>query len=113
MYGFNSAAGLAHEVETLFVRVRDGAITLTPELIDLALKARDAIAVLVAGSSEADAASARQSTQVLMDAMQELAAREFSNPRIAQPDTDSADGPAKPRATRFGFGRAGISSHAA
>ena len=93
MYGFNSAAGLAHEVETLFVRVRDGAITLTPELIDLALKARDAIAVLVAGSSEAEAASARQSTQVLMDAMQELAAREFSNPSHRSTGTDAADGP--------------------
>jgi len=73
MYGFTTASGLAHEVETLFARVRDGLIELTPHLIDLALRARDGMAVLVSGS-EGEAASARESTQVLMDAMQELAA---------------------------------------
>ncbi len=69
MYGFNTAAGLAHEVETMFARVRDGSMTLTPELVDLALKARDGMAALVSGS-EGEAASAREHTQVIMDAMQ-------------------------------------------
>jgi two-component system chemotaxis sensor kinase CheA len=70
MYGFSTAAGLAHEVETVFARVRDGSMVLTGDLVDLALRARDAMAMLVSGRQD-QAASAREITQVLMDTMQE------------------------------------------
>lgn len=69
MYGFAEAAGLAHEVETLFDRARSGRLEVTQQLIDLALSTGDSIGAIISGS-EQDAVEARRTTQRLMDGMQ-------------------------------------------
>lgn len=71
MYDYTDASSLAHEVETLFAHARDGGMRVDSDLVELALRARDAIAALVSGS-QAQATAARAMTQVLMDRMQEF-----------------------------------------
>lgn len=91
MYDFKHAAALAHEVETLFARVRDGSLLLNEDLLELALKARDSIAVLVSGDieqSEAAATAARAITQKLMDNMQELAVDSAGSTAEEAPESD-------------------------
>lgn len=43
MFGFDDIAGFTHEIETVFDLVRNGKITVTKELINLTLSARDLI----------------------------------------------------------------------
>lgn len=47
MFGFDAVAGFAHHAESLLERVRDGAISVSPALADLVLKARDHIRILL------------------------------------------------------------------
>lgn len=93
MYGFDDAAGLAHEVETLFDRARGGKLSITSDLIEVALSARDALSALVSGSEE-EAARARMVTQVLMDGMQGLlagaGAQELSRSERPEPAAEAA-----------------------
>lgn len=56
MFGFDDIAGFTHEVETVFDMVRNGRITVTRDLVNLALKARDLIkGMLDASDGEGDA----------------------------------------------------------
>ena len=50
MFGFDDIANFTHNVETVFDQVREGAIVVTKELIDLTLSARDHIRDLLDGS---------------------------------------------------------------
>ncbi len=50
MFGFEEIAGFTHEVETVFEMVRNGEISVTKELIDLTLSARDQIKTMLDGS---------------------------------------------------------------
>jgi two-component system chemotaxis sensor kinase CheA len=50
MFGFDDVANFTHNVETVFDKVREGAIVVTKELIDLTLSARDHIRDLLDGS---------------------------------------------------------------
>lgn len=57
MFGFDDIASFTHEVETSFDRVRNGEISVTKELLDLTLRARDHIKSLLEasqGGSEPD-----------------------------------------------------------
>lgn len=54
MFGFDEVARFTHELETVFDRVRNGAIPVTPELIGLALKAKDLIRAMVEGAGAED-----------------------------------------------------------
>ncbi|MGE4298682.1 MAG: chemotaxis protein CheW [Desulfovibrionaceae bacterium] len=59
MFGFDDIASFTHEVETVFDKVRTGAMAVTKELLDLTLAARDHIAHLLAvaeGEQELDLA---------------------------------------------------------
>ncbi len=47
MFGFDDIASFAHEVETILDLAREGAITVTSQLVDLTLAARDQIQVMV------------------------------------------------------------------
>ena len=47
MFGFTAVAGFVHEFETAFDRVRKGQATATPELVALALQAKDHIHLLI------------------------------------------------------------------
>ena len=46
MFGFEEAAAFTHHVETAFDKVRQGKAEFSPELISLALRARDHIQTL-------------------------------------------------------------------
>ncbi|PEQ13422.1 chemotaxis protein CheA [Novosphingobium sp. PC22D] len=56
MFGFTVIADFVHAFETAFDRVRKGEAKVTPELVNLALRARDNICALIDGGD--DAASA-------------------------------------------------------
>lgn len=47
MFGFDDIAVFTHEVETVYDLVRGGKLTVTKELIDLSLKARDCIRMML------------------------------------------------------------------
>jgi two-component system, chemotaxis family, sensor kinase CheA len=47
MFGFDDVASFTHEVETVYDLVREGKMTVTKELIDLSLKARDCIRMML------------------------------------------------------------------
>ncbi len=53
MFGFDAVAGFTHHVETVLDQVRNGAIPVTNGLIGLILAARDEIASMLFGTSEA------------------------------------------------------------
>ncbi len=94
MYDYRDAASLAHEVETLFARAREGSLRIDADLVGLALRARDAIADLVSGSQE-QATSTRAMTQVLMDRLQEFAADAaggYCDPEAPAPALDDSEG---------------------
>jgi two-component system, chemotaxis family, sensor kinase CheA len=57
MFGFEAAAAFTHHVETAFDRVRQGKTQSSPELIALALRARDHIQQLIENPAEADTAA--------------------------------------------------------
>lgn len=51
MFGFDDIAAFTHEVETAFDLVRTGKLTVTKELMNLTLKARDQIRAMLHGGS--------------------------------------------------------------
>ena len=51
--GFNEMAAFTHHVEELFDEARMGRLTITPEMIDLALRAKDLIGQLLEADSPA------------------------------------------------------------
>ncbi len=57
MFGFEEAAAFTHHVETAFDHVRQGKTQSSPELISLALRARDHIQQLIENPAEADVPS--------------------------------------------------------
>jgi two-component system chemotaxis sensor kinase CheA len=54
MFGFDRVAAFTHEVETVFDLVRNGEMTVTKELIDLTLSARDQIRIMIDSPDEAN-----------------------------------------------------------
>lgn len=52
MFGFDRVATFTHEVETVFDLVRNGEMTVTKELIDLTLSARDHIRIMIDSPDE-------------------------------------------------------------
>lgn len=47
MFGFDNIAGFTHEVETVYDLIREGKLAVTKEIIDLSLKARDCIRLML------------------------------------------------------------------
>ncbi len=54
MFGLNDIAGLTHEVETVYDKVRSGILPCTPILLDLSFKAKDLIWELIETPDEVD-----------------------------------------------------------
>jgi len=74
MFGFDDIAAFTHEVETVFDLVRNGKMVVTKELLDLTLKSRDHISVLLdapSGCGEAD----KQKGDVLIAGLRRLVAQ--------------------------------------
>ena len=66
MFGFDDIAGFTLEVETVFDMVRNGRITVTRDLVNLALKARDLIKGMLDASDGAGDAVERSSTEAVI-----------------------------------------------
>ena len=85
MFGFDEMSRFAHEVETVFDHVREGRLAVTPELVNIALAARDQIRTMLgspgSGAGKPDAASA---------------AGILGKLRALAPATSKAAGPATP-----------------
>ena len=54
MFGFTQLAAFIHDFETMFERVRSGLLPLTPDIVQLALAARDEIPRLVEDAPDTD-----------------------------------------------------------
>ena len=55
MFGFDDVAAFTHELETVFDQVRAGKLAVSPELVGLALEAKDLIRALLDGAEAAPA----------------------------------------------------------
>jgi two-component system, chemotaxis family, sensor kinase CheA len=88
MFGFEAISKFTHEVETVFVLVRNGSIPVTKELIDLTLAARDQIRSMLdasEGASEVDHDKAQiviTSLRKLVPAQLVMAKEDCSSPPV-------------------------------
>jgi two-component system chemotaxis sensor kinase CheA len=65
MFGFEAMSRFTHEVETSFDHVREGRLKVTPELVNIALLARDQIRAMLSVRDGEPEADSRQATEVL------------------------------------------------
>lgn len=65
MFGFDELAGFVHQLETAFDEVRNGHLSVTPELVDLTLAALDRIPAMLAEDSAGSAARSAQCAAIL------------------------------------------------
>jgi two-component system chemotaxis sensor kinase CheA len=99
MFGFDDIADFTHELETVFDQVRSGKITVTKELVNLALSGRDQIKAMLDASDGGTPADPLKSQQIITSLKTLLADTgnhgECSPPvqTSAQPMTGNADGP--------------------
>ena len=101
MFGFDEMSRFAHEVETAFDHVREGRLAVTPELVNIALAARDQIrAMLSAGEGEPEADSAQGAA--ILQKLRAFAPRE-NGEKVATAASQPA--PPSPEATGTGSHR--------
>ncbi|MGN7612814.1 chemotaxis protein CheW, partial [Magnetococcales bacterium HHB-1] len=65
MFGFDDVAAFTHEVETIFDMVRNGAMSVSKDLIDLTLAARDHIRALLDASAGGDPVDEQHGNQII------------------------------------------------
>ena len=87
MFGFEVAAAFTHHVETAFDKVRQGKAESSPELISLALRARDHIQHLIERPEEADA----QAGEAILAGLRALDSGEAATPSAASAAPSPAD----------------------
>ena len=100
MFGFDEIAAFTHEVETVFDNVRHGTLQVTRDLIDLTLKARDCIRLML---DEPDKKSSEEMAAAILSSLRALASggespiRTFWGPpkrfagRVARPQQPRKD----------------------
>ena len=69
MFGFDEIAAFTHEVETVFDNVRHGTLQVTRDLIDLTLKARDCIRLML---DEPDNKSSEEMAAAILSSLRAL-----------------------------------------
>lgn len=94
MFGFSAVSSLAHHVETVLDKLRDGSIAISPELVGVVLSARDELKAILAdtaGASATPSARALELVQVLQGYLPANGAssRSQTSPRAAAPDATS------------------------
>lgn len=83
MFGYNAVSDFAHQVETVLDQVRDGRLAVTRELIDLILRARDLIRLMLEDADDTGSIDPAAGAEILA-ALQELAAEPpHSAPQLA------------------------------
>ncbi len=70
MFGFDAIAAFTHEVETVFDNVRHGTLQVTRDLIDLTLKARDCIRLML---DEPDNNASEEMAAAILSSLRALA----------------------------------------
>ena len=88
MFGFEDIAAFTHHVETAFDQVRSGKLTVTKEMINLTLAARDQIKTMLDGAGIEGAVDTKISDE-LLTAFKELMARDEVVPASAPSSTPS------------------------
>lgn len=91
MFGFDALAAFAHHLEAAFDQVRHGVLAASPDLVALALAAKDHLRGLLDGSASADDPAAC----ALLDRLQDVVAptRHRSPPQAPKADGLGDDGP--------------------
>ena len=95
MFGFDDISAFTHDVETVFDKVRNGELSVTKELLDLTLRSRDHIALLLASADSGDelnADKARELTKALRDLVPGM--NSPSGADKAKPDDTAGNNPA-------------------
>jgi len=84
MFGFDDVAAFTHHIETAFDAVRNGRLTATPDLINLALAALDHIKAMLDQANGQGTADPSVSAQILAK-LQELTGTPAPNPQEPKP----------------------------
>ncbi|MBI5015729.1 MAG: chemotaxis protein CheA [Deltaproteobacteria bacterium] len=87
MFGFDDISTFTHELETVFDRVRNGQLAVTPDLVGLALRAKDVIREML------DATGCGEGDQEQRDAIV-AALKALASPRPADPPSAAPAAPA-------------------
>jgi two-component system, chemotaxis family, sensor kinase CheA len=90
MFGFEDIAAFTHEVETVYDLVRNGKLSVSRELIDLTLQARDIIREMLdasAGDSQVD----KDATQMLITSFRQFIPQGKGNAGTASAASSPAD----------------------
>lgn len=85
MLGFDDISSFAHEVETFFDLVRSGKISVTKELINLTLSARDQVRLMFEASDDSDSIVEARSNEII-DSLKKLLS---DNDDTAEPVRDT------------------------
>jgi len=67
MFGYNDISAFTHEVESALDQVRNGIIPVKPDLIDLTLKARDHIRLMLGAGTEVSEDIRKQSDGLILE----------------------------------------------
>jgi two-component system chemotaxis sensor kinase CheA len=65
MFGFDEIAAFTHEVETVFELVREGQITVTKDLVNLTLSARDQIKAMLDAFASGDSTDEAKAEEIV------------------------------------------------
>ena len=94
MFGLDRVVGFTHHVESLLDLLREGELTLTPEIGTLLLKSNDVIRELVAAAQEPDTAEAAQARDALVQRLRAAAGAAASAAASATPTASPVPVPA-------------------
>jgi two-component system, chemotaxis family, sensor kinase CheA len=106
MFGFERLAAFAHDLETAFDRVRNGRLAVTPELIDLTLRAMDQIGVLLEEDGSGAAADDPAVCEAILEGVRGLIGLPETAPAAeesVEPSQDPETGAGSPRNWRIRF----------
>lgn len=93
MFGFDEIVSFTHEIETVFDHVRNGKLSVTKELIDLTLEARDQIRQML-DAAEGEPAGDMEKRQVLISAYKKLAPRSGKDDQVEKKKIEKSEEPA-------------------
>src|SRR5512134_189576 len=91
MFGFDDIASFTHEVETVFDQVRSGKIAVTRELIDLTLRARDQIRLMLDCFESGETTGRALADEIIFSFRKLLPSS--SPDKVFQPGEEKAGGP--------------------
>ncbi|WP_298432472.1 chemotaxis protein CheA [Geobacter sp.] len=101
MFGFEDIATFTHKVETVFDLVRNGKMTVTRDLVNLTLRARDLIKGMLDASEGGEAVEGREAEEVIAGLKRLVPPPEIGDPLPAQQITASGAAPAAGAAVTY------------